>query len=105
MSKLIKILSTVIALSFFSGCVSLNSVSLTQVPKKRTNKVHANSEKWLIFMIAFDSDYVDAAANQLKNQCPGGKITGILTKDVFTNYFLGIVMKRTIEAEGYCSKS
>jgi hypothetical protein len=105
MTKFFRIVTMACALSMFSGCVSLNTVSLTQIPAKRSKKVHGSSDKWLFFMIAFDSDYVDAAAADLKAKCPGGKISGILTKDVYTNYFLGIVMKRTINAEGYCSKA
>ena len=87
-----------------SACVSLQSVSLTQVPAQRANKVRAESSKFMFLLISFDNDYVDEAVHKLKSQCEGGQITGILTKDEFVNYFLGIFSKRRVIAEGYCSK-
>lgn len=89
----------------FSSCVHVQSVSLTQIPEKRTNKVTANTEKWIIFLANFDNDFVDRIGDDLKQKCSGGKVQGILTKDEVTNYFLGLVMKRSVSATGYCNKA
>lgn len=87
-----------------SGCVSLNSVSLTQVPKDRKNIVTAEASKFIIFGFTFSNEYVDEAARSLMKKCDGGMIQGILTKDEVTNYFIGIVMKQSVYAKGYCVK-
>jgi hypothetical protein len=47
----------------------------------------------------------DKLNEDLKDQCRGGKVQGILTKDEVTNYFLGFVMKRSVSANGYCNKA
>jgi len=85
-----------------TGCVSLNSVSLTQVPAERTNEVRASADHWAILGIAFDNDFVDEAVNDLRTQCQGGKLEGVLTKFQNTVYFL--VVKREVIATAYCQK-
>ncbi|KZZ45130.1 MAG: hypothetical protein MK185_14145 [Saccharospirillaceae bacterium] len=85
-----------------TGCVSLNSVSLTQVPQERANQVTASADHWAILGIAFDNDFVDEAINDLRNQCQGGKLDGVLTKFQNTVYFL--VVKREVVATAYCQK-
>lgn len=89
----------------FTGCVHIQSVSLTQIPEKRTNKVTTSTEKWIFLFLNFDNDYVDKLNEDLKEKCTGGKIQGILTKDEITDYFLAFVMKRKITATGYCNKA
>lgn len=87
------------------SCVHVQSVSLTQIPEKRTNKVSASTDKWIFFALNFDNDYVDKLGEEMKNKCTGGRVQGILTKDELTNYFLGLVLKRTVSATGYCNKA
>jgi len=87
-----------------TGCVSLNSVSLTQIPAERGNRVRAEASKFLFLGISFDNDYVDEVRDELKSRCKGGLVTGILTKDEYINYFLFIFAKRRVEAQGYCVK-
>jgi hypothetical protein len=89
---------------FLTSCATLQSVSMTQIPAERKNPVTATASKMLILGISFDNDYAESVAEQLKNQCRGGQVKGILTKDENFNYFLGIVMKRQITASGYCLK-
>lgn len=84
------------------GCVSLNSVSLTQVPEQRSNEVSASADHWAILGIAFDNDFVDEAVSELRSQCQGGKLNGVLTKFQNTVYFL--VVKREVIATAYCVK-
>lgn len=92
-------------LSVLTSCVHLNSVSLTQIPEKRANKVTASSERWIFFLLNFDNDYVDKLNEDLKGKCQGGKVQGILTKDETTDYFLALVLKKKVTATGYCSKA
>lgn len=89
-------------LSSFTGCVSLSSVSLTQVPANRSHEVFATTSSWNFLGIAFSNDFVDEAILDLKSQCLGGKIEGILTKFQYTAYVL--VFKREVVASGYCNK-
>ena len=100
-----RIIASSLLLASLASCVHLNSVSLTQIPEKRTNKVSASSDKWIFFLLNFDNDYVDKINDDLKEKCPGGKIQGILTKDEVTYYFLALVLKRKVTATGYCSKA
>ena len=93
-----------LALSILSGCVSLNSMSLTQIPVKRTNKIEASASKTIFFFFSFDNEFIDSVVAKLKRQCRGGQVKGVLTKDEVTNYFLMFVHKREVTATGYCSK-
>src|SRR5688572_12241021 len=83
------------------GCAHLNSVSQTQIPARRSKVVEAETSKWIIFFLSFDNDYVDELSAKLKSTCPNGDVRGILTKDETYNYFIGLVMKRKVTAEGY----
>jgi hypothetical protein len=98
------ILSAALAVGL-TGCVSLQSVSLTQIPAQRKREVHAEASKFLFFFISFDNDFVDEVRDELRDKCRGGKVTGILTKDESVNYFLGIFTRRRIQATGYCLKA
>ena len=87
---------------YFIGCVSLNTVSLTSIPANRSKPVAATAERLMFFGFNFDNDYVDYLTDNLKNQCPHGLISGVLTKDESIDYFLYIVWKKRITAQGYC---
>ena len=97
-----KIIVSIITCLSLNACVSLNSVSLTQVPAERNNTITASSHSWNFLGIAFSNDFVDVAIMELKRQCVGGKLTGILTKHQTTAYFL--VFKREVIATGYCQQ-
>lgn len=101
----IRLLSALSFVALMSGCVTLQSVSLTQIPKERNRPISAEASKLYFFGFNFDNNYADDAARLLSEKCPGGQVKGILTKDENINYFLGIVMKRHITARGYCLKS
>jgi hypothetical protein len=96
------ILTTLIVLSL-SACVSLNSISLTQVPEVRDHQISAKSDSWTLLGIAFSNDFVDEAVIELKSKCVDGRIEGILTKHQTTFYFL--VFKREVVATGFCKQS
>lgn len=90
---------------FMTSCVSLNSVSLTQIPKNRSQQVSATASKMIIFGLSFNNDFVSNVSNELADKCKNGKVTGILTKDELVNYFLHIVVRRRVVANGYCSQA
>lgn len=91
-----------LALTLLTNCVHLKSVSLTSIPEERSQVVKTNKEKFVFFLFNFDNDFVDSAVQDLKSQCPKGKVTGILTKDETVMYFLFFVWKMRLTAEGYC---
>lgn len=100
---MLKRITLCLALSFsMVGCVSLNSVSLTQIPKERKHQVTASSDHWAILGLAADNDFVDEAVMELKSKCEGGKLEGVLTKFQNTVYFL--VVQREVIATAYCRK-
>ncbi len=88
--------------SFCVSCAHVNSLSITQIPIKRDQKVEVTVSKIVILGLNFSNDYVDEMTDDLKSQCPNGKVTGVLTKDVEVNYFLWIVYKKQVEVTGYC---
>ncbi|MFK7827408.1 MAG: hypothetical protein AB8G05_24905 [Oligoflexales bacterium] len=83
-----------------SSCVSLQSVSLTQIPKVRKKLIESEASKFIFLGFNFDNDFVDEVPKNLKEKCKRGKVTGLLTKDEVTNYI--IAHRRTISAQGYC---
>lgn len=86
----------------FLGCASINSLSLTPIPAERKNPVQAERSKIIILGFNFDNDFVDDVVDELKQQCPKGKVTGLLTKDENIFYFMFFVWKKHITATGYC---
>lgn len=89
-------------LLFLSSCASINSVSLTPIPAERSNQVKTQKSKLIFLAFNFDNDFVDETVEDLKRQCPQGKISGLLTKDENINYFLFFVWKKQITATGFC---
>lgn len=97
-----KMLSLLGLLVSLSGCVSLESVSLTSIPSQRAQRVESSAEKFIFLGFNFDNDFVDGITKDLKSQCPNGTVSGILTKSQAVNYFLFIFWKRKIDVTGYC---
>jgi hypothetical protein len=96
-----RLLAIALALaSSLCACTSLQSVSVTQIPANRSKPVRAEVDNTALFGIHFDNDFVDDLTAQLMQQCPHGKITGILTKHENTTYV--IVQTRRIVASGWC---
>ncbi|MBL7543515.1 MAG: hypothetical protein JNL11_06840 [Bdellovibrionaceae bacterium] len=98
-------LSLVVSLFMLSGCVSLNSVSLTSVPAERNQRVKAEAERFIFLGFNFDNDYVNSLTSDLKNQCPNGTVSGVLTKSESIAYFLFFFWKSRVTATGYCVPS
>ncbi len=85
-----------------SSCASINSVSLTPIPPTRNAPVRAQKSRVIFLGLNFDNDFVDGVVDELRRQCPNGKVTGLLTKDETINYFLFFVYKKQVTANGYC---
>lgn len=88
--------------SFLPGCVSLSTVSLTSIPAQRQHPVSAETSKFVILGFNFENDYVDNMVTELRQKCPNGIVTGILTKDEVVDYFLMIFATHRTTATGYC---
>jgi hypothetical protein len=86
-----------------ASCASVQSVSLTQIPKDRSEVVKAESSKFIFLGFNFNNDFIDQISDQLKDQCVDGVISGILTKDESYSYILAHTRKVT--ATGYCNKT
>jgi hypothetical protein len=95
------LLSLLFALSL-SGCVGLNTVSMTQVPAERDNKITTNTSSWNFIGINFSNAFADEAIDKLKAQCTSGKIEGVYTKHQTTSYLL--IFKREIIVSAYCNE-
>ena len=89
-----------------SGCTTLESLSLTNIPQEISKVVTAEREKGIIFYFNFDTDYADELSAELRSQCEGGVVSGILTKFENTCYvplFCFYVVSR-VTATGYCNQ-
>jgi len=102
MLRLILLFTTFLLLS---NCASVNSVSLTPIPAERKSLVRTQMSKTIFLGFNFDNDFIDEIVDDLKRQCPNGKVSGLLTKDENINYFLYFVWKKQITATGYCVPS
>jgi len=76
------------ALPVVTGCTTLQSLSVTQVPTDRSRQVHAEVSNTALLGIHFDNDFVDELLPQLMAQCPNGRITGLLTKQESSLYVI-----------------
>lgn len=65
--------------------------------------VTAEVSKTVFLAFNFDNDFVNSLVGELKQKCPGGFVSGILTKDEVYSYV--IVFTRKVTATGFCSTS
>jgi hypothetical protein len=86
-----------------TGCASLQSVSVTAVPSERSHKVQADASNTAFLGIHFDNDFADGLREDLRRQCPRGRVTGVFTK--YETYWVVLVETRTVTATGYCVSS
>jgi hypothetical protein len=83
-----------------SGCASLQSVSVTNIPRERGRPITANADNPAFLGIHFSNDFADGLPEELRRQCPNGKVTGIYSKYESTWYVL--VQNRELTLRGYC---
>lgn len=94
-----------LVLVMLSGCVSLQSVSLTSLPADRNQRVKAEAERFIVLGLNFDNNYVNSLTSDLKSQCPNGTVSGVLTKSESINYFLYLFWTSRVTATGFCVPS
>ena len=97
--------NTILTILFLGlcSCASVVSVSLTPIPAERSRPVSAEVSKFIILGFNFNNDFVDEVVENLKEKCPNGVVSGILTKDELISYFLAHTRK--ITAKGFCHKT
>ena len=84
------------------GCVHLDSVSTSSVPADRSRSVETTETRFLFFLFNTNNDYVDRLVPSLAQQCPTGRVEGILTKKEVVTYFPIIAHLIRVKAQGYC---
>jgi hypothetical protein len=94
------LLSSAIGLATLTGCTSLQSVSVTQIPSDRSRPLHAEVSNTALLGIHFSNDFIEPLTAELMRQCPRGRVTGILTKQEASLYV--IVQTRRVVATGFC---
>ncbi|MES1179096.1 MAG: hypothetical protein ABUL62_32580 [Myxococcales bacterium] len=85
-----------------AGCASLQSVSVTNIPRapERARPIEAKENNVAFLGIHFDNDFADAVPEALRAQCPNGKVTGIYSK--YETKWYVLVENRSVTAHGYC---
>ena len=87
-----------------SGCVHMRSISTTSIPAERDNAVESTGYRFLVLMINFKNDYGNEMTKDLAQQCPDGRVEGILTKQEDIMYFPLFAHAVRVSATGYCVK-
>ena len=100
---MIRTIVTSLILSFaLTGCVHLGSVSTSSIPADRSRPVEVEAYKFLPFLVSFSNSYVDDLVVSLAEQCPNGRVEGVLTKQELITYFPGIAHAYRVTASGFC---
>ena len=93
---------TLMLASSLCACTTLQSVSLTQIPSKRSKRVSAESDKLIFFGLNFDNKHVDEVKTKLVSKCRKGLLTGLLTKTENQYYLGALIYKSKVTASGFC---
>jgi len=90
------------ALLLCAGCASLQSVSMTTIPRgaERAHPIKATESNAAFLGIHFDNHFADGVPDDLRRQCPNGKVTGIYAK--YETKWYVLVEDRSVTAEAYC---
>ena len=83
-----------------TGCASLQSVSVTNIPRERGRPVEATADNVAFLGLHFSNDFADGLTDDLRAQCPDGKVTGIYSK--YESRWYVLVQNRSVTAHGYC---
>lgn len=91
-------------LSFLPGCITVESISTSQIPPAaaRKQKVTSSASNFVFLLIPFGNSFVETAREDLERQCPEGAIEGVQTKHQNLNYFIGLVGFQEVVMHGYC---
>ena len=98
--KTFRLVTLLAAIAGAPGCASLQSVSMTNIPVERGHRVEATADNMAFLGIHFDNDFADDVPDELRAQCPHGKVTGIYSKYESTWYV--VVQNRSVTVSGYC---
>jgi hypothetical protein len=90
----------VIAAMALSGCIFLRSSSISDSAGKG-NPISAQASDMGYLLLVPPGDVTEAAADQLMNSCPTGKLTDVQTEMNLRNFF-SIVQQYTVTANGVC---
>lgn len=83
-----------------SACAQLQSISITEIPNQRDRVVKAEVDNFAFLGLHFSNDFVDELRDQLREQCPHGRVTGILTK--YQTYWYFLLEQREVTARDFC---
>ena len=86
------------------GCVTVESISVSQIPEKdeRKRKIVSEKSQPIIFLIPFGTSYVEEAHQDLLRKCPDGAIEGMVSKHAQTQYFGFLAASASLRLQGYC---
>jgi len=94
--------ASLLLVPLLSGCVHMSSISTTSVPVERVHSVEAEGYRFIFMFINFNNNYVDHLTTDLAEQCPNGRVEGILTKKEDIMYFPIIAHAVRVSANGFC---
>ena len=86
--------------AFTGGCTSLQSVGVSSIPRDRGQVVETKKSNVAFLGIHFDNDFADGVPEDLRRQCPNGKVSGVFSKYESTWYV--VVQSRSVTVKGYC---
>jgi hypothetical protein len=98
--KTYRLITLLAAIAGAPGCASLQSVSMTNIPAERGHRVEATADNMAFLGIHFDNDFADDVPDELRAQCPHGKVTGIYSK--YESKWYVVVENRSVTVTGYC---
>jgi hypothetical protein len=90
-------------MSVLSGCVTVQSISVSPIPAKakRDQQVTAEEHGVVVLWIPFGTNYVEKAVKELSDKCPGKAVRGVLAK--YESVAYPFVSIPTVKLSGYCS--
>ena len=88
--------------TLFTGCVHMRSMSTTSIPAERSKPIEAEGYRFLFLMINFDNKYINSMTKDLAQQCPNGRVEGVLTKQEDIMYFPLFAHAVRVTATGFC---
>lgn len=86
--------------SLASGCASLQSISVTNIPRERGRLVEAEATNPAFLGIHFSNGFADGLTDELRAQCPNGRVSGIYAK--YESRWYVLVQSRIVTVRGYC---
>ena len=86
------------------GCTHLHSLSVTTIPDDRSRPVEATGERIVVLGINPNNDYADEVVSDLAQQCPDGRVSGVMTRYERALVVPIFAYAHRVRATGYCLK-